>query len=419
MKEKLLILSIAIYSVTIEAQTVGYVPKYLTTTTFNNSALFQSGTNFGIGTTTPDAGLMIRPTCSQVAGLKINFSAACMAGTGSPDAIIVNNTILNPIRTDFIVKGGTGLTGIGTATPTAQLEIKNTNANNAVIKVTSTTNTNLLYMNNSGNIGIGTTTPIAKLHLEGTAYINGMVGIGNYTGTTQLEVYNLNPANAIMKLYTTSQNYALVVNNDGNIGINRTNPMEKLDVNGNIKLNNNSLYLRGDFDYNHGLRWCGSTNTFAGNTTVDGPVLFGWSGGILGTTQSGNQKAVLSWASDGKVSIGSVTTPGDYSLYVEKGILAERFRCAIKTTADWQDGVFDKRYNLKTIKEVEDYIMENKHLPDVPSAEQVVCDGIDMAKMDATLLKKIEELTLYLIEQKKEIDFLKSRNKENCGILLK
>lgn len=137
---------------------------------------------------------------------------------------------------------------------------------------------------------------------------------------------------------------------------------------------------------------------------MDGPVLFGWSGGILGTTESGTQKSVLKWNSAGQVSIGNVNTPSPllYSLYVEKGILTERVKVAVRTTGEWSDFVFDKKYRLKSLEEVENYIKSNQHLPEVPSAEDVICEGIDMAKMDAILLQKIEELTLYVIQLKKE-----------------
>lgn len=61
------------------------------------------------------------------------------------------------------------------------------------------------------------------------------------------------------------------------------------------------------------------------------------------------------------------------------------------------------------LEQVDSFIRQNKHLPGVPSAEQVVKEGIDMATMDAKLLEKIEELTLYMIELKKENDVLKQQ----------
>jgi hypothetical protein len=107
-----------------------------------------------------------------------------------------------------------------------------------------------------------------------------------------------------------------------------------------------------------------------------------------------------------RIKIGDVTTPSssDYTLYVEKGVLAERLKCALKSTSDWSDFVFDDCYELKSLNEVEEYIKKNKHLPDVPSAEQMVETGLDVAKTNAILLRKIEELTLYVIELKKQMN---------------
>jgi hypothetical protein len=67
----------------------------------------------------------------------------------------------------------------------------------------------------------------------------------------------------------------------------------------------------------------------------------------------------------------------------------------------WADFVFDENYKLRSLPEVEAYYTENKHLPDVPDQNEVKANGINTAEMDATLLQKIEELTLYLVEQNK------------------
>lgn len=91
-------------------------------------------------------------------------------------------------------------------------------------------------------------------------------------------------------------------------------------------------------------------------------------------------------------------------LTVDGLILAKEVRVSVSTTTHWADYVFDKDYKLKNLYDVEAYITKNKHLPDVPSAQQVVENGVDMTEMNATLLKKIEELTLYTIELKKQLD---------------
>ena len=72
--------------------------------------------------------------------------------------------------------------------------------------------------------------------------------------------------------------------------------------------------------------------------------------------------------------------------------------------------MFEKGYHLRSLGEVERYINQQKHLPGVPSAEQVVREGVDVGKMDAKLLEKIEEMTLYMIDMKKEVDALRREN---------
>jgi hypothetical protein len=114
---------------------------------------------------------------------------------------------------------------------------------------------------------------------------------------------------------------------------------------------------------------------------------------------------------NGNMLIGSSTTslPAGYKLYVETGILTEKVKVAIKTTGNWSDFVFDKNYKMPSLKEVETYINANKHLPGIPSAEDVVANGVDLGEMDARLLQKIEELTLYVIQLEKDIKSLKEQ----------
>ncbi|RYE52467.1 MAG: hypothetical protein EOP48_16445 [Sphingobacteriales bacterium] len=118
---------------------------------------------------------------------------------------------------------------------------------------------------------------------------------------------------------------------------------------------------------------------------------------------------------DGKVIIGkpvsglNIQTTSAYKLYVEEGILTERVRVAIKSSAQWADYVFAPSYELMSLSDLEKFVKTNKHLPGVPSAQEVVENGVDVASMDAILLKKVEELTLYTIELKKEIELLKKQ----------
>ncbi|MCF6130834.1 hypothetical protein [Flavobacterium wongokense] len=105
-------------------------------------------------------------------------------------------------------------------------------------------------------------------------------------------------------------------------------------------------------------------------------------------------------------SVGGVSIP-NYTLFVKGGLLTEEMRVALATT--WADYVFAKDYNLKPLSEVEEFINENGHLPNVPSAAQVKDEGINVGEMARIQQEKIEELTLYIIAQNKRIEALEAK----------
>ncbi len=115
---------------------------------------------------------------------------------------------------------------------------------------------------------------------------------------------------------------------------------------------------------------------------------------------------VLTLHDNGKVSIGDVnvdTGDYDYGLYVHNGILTEKVKVALKTSADWSDDVFRKDYVLMPLEDVRKHIAEHGHLPGVLSANEMVERGLDVVATDAMLLRKIEELTLHIIAQEARI----------------
>jgi hypothetical protein len=107
---------------------------------------------------------------------------------------------------------------------------------------------------------------------------------------------------------------------------------------------------------------------------------------------------------DGKVVIGgdSVKT----MLTVGGEITAKKVTV---TQQGWADYVFDSNYQLRSLTEVEQFILQNKHLPDVPSASEVEHNGLSVGDQHAVILRKVEELTLYVIAQQKEIEALKKK----------
>jgi hypothetical protein len=133
---------------------------------------------------------------------------------------------------------------------------------------------------------------------------------------------------------------------------------------------------------------------------------------IVFSTQNGVLAEAMRIGVDGKVSIGSPAggTPGTYRLYVREGILTEKVKVAVDGSALWADYVFAPDYKLKPIEEVSAFIKKNRHLPGVPSAEEITKEGLDVAAMDAKLLEKIEEMMLYIIDLKQEVEQLKKQN---------
>jgi hypothetical protein len=130
---------------------------------------------------------------------------------------------------------------------------------------------------------------------------------------------------------------------------------------------------------------------------------------------TGNPLTVVS--KDGSVGIGITNTSDvDYKLFVDKGIKTKKVKV---TQTGWPDYVFHQQYKLLSLPEVEKFIKANNHLPEVPSAKEIETDGLNLGDNQAVLLKKIEELTLYIIdlnkkseEQNKKIAELEKKDSE-------
>lgn len=129
-------------------------------------------------------------------------------------------------------------------------------------------------------------------------------------------------------------------------------------------------------------------------------------GDLIGGNWTWNKNIVLN--SDGAVGINTDYIPADYKLAIDGGFIATFGKVQLRNL--WPDYVFRKDYKLRTLTEVENFIATNSHLPDVPSEQELKDNGgIDLGNMDAVLLRKIEELTLYMIQLKKDNEVLKAQ----------
>ncbi len=185
------------------------------------------------------------------------------------------------------------------------------------------------------------------------------------------------------------------VKGNGNTGIGVNNPLYKLDLNGRMRIRHSGL--------TSGIFFNNSTNTeasFIGQYTDN---LFGIFGNAWKFAINRN---------DGTVYLGSNNLDNEnlnigsgYKLRVFGKIIGEEVRVQLKNA--WPDYVFEKDYKRLSLSDLEKFVNENKHLPNMPSAKEIERDGQHLGEMQRKMLEKIEELSLYVIELKKEIDLLK------------
>lgn len=134
------------------------------------------------------------------------------------------------------------------------------------------------------------------------------------------------------------------------------------------------------------------------------------SGGIQGDLISFT--TALRIHNSGQVSIGNGVMPGTCKLAVD-GLIGARELKIVAIGQPFPDYVFDKHYNLMSLENLEKFIASNKHLPEIPSSAQVkYANGFKVGQMSLSLLKKVEELTLYVIDLNKRIKELKMENDE-------
>ena len=231
---------------------------------------------------------------------------------------------------------------------------------------------NDIYNNNSGNVGIGTTTPASNLHVYNSTdlasfYVsspwnmsgNRAIGVIRIENPTSGDLFNLSLRykngrhEMIQSVYSSSSSSWLAF----------------------TYLNLNT----GKYEMRNGITDAEFKNS--------GDILFNNTGAI-------------------GVGMGSVAIPAGVKMAVNGKINCKEVEV---TLTGWSDFVFADDYQLRSLGDVEAFIKTNNHLPDVPSAKEVLENGVNVGEMNSTLLRKIEELTLYMIELKKENEQMKAQ----------
>ena len=217
----------------------------------------------------------------------------------------------------------------------------------------------------TADFGIGTTTPAEKLHVVGNARVEGFFNVTSRTVIgSDCQTLTLGKAHAEGLGYGTS-------------------------------------YIGFNAQRNSSTNWtCNSSTTQNGGaviwTTIYGDILF------------------ANLPSDG-TSSSQTFTDNQVRSHVNLKLSADGLLMAkeVKVTlTGWPDYVFGDGYKLLSLEETERYIRDNGHLPDVPSAAEVEEEGLSLGEMNKVLLQKVEELTLHVIELQKQIDELKTKERE-------
>ncbi len=302
----------------------------------------------------------------------------------------------------------------------------------------------------TGNVGIGTTAPSAKLSVAGnngepsaTLPGNSAFIIGNNTSNIALAAgtfINSSNYNASYSwLQSRNQGVASTYYNlslqplGGNVGIGTPTPSyAKLEIQANDQANSATDYFPGmcitkkaGADVRRLYFMPNMLQGTYGGLAETGDMGIIWSdqgsglwntsaGFVIGAfATSAGMHAGIRITAEGNVGIGTplVNNPNNYKLAVNGTIGAKELKVEITSTT-WPDYVFEKDYKLMPLVEVEKYLQLEKHLPGIPSVKEVESDnGVLVGELQRKLLEKIEELTLYIIDQQKQIEGLKAKIK--------
>ena len=352
-----------------------------------------------------DATIFLQPTGSNYYG-KIFFgdeSHSISAKTG--EAL----TFFTETGQNFAFEAGNILQTTGFNLTTSQIK-----APDATGLSLTDMNGNGIFVDNGGNVGIGTENPSEKFqigdrwvfHNGGTKYIG--YNCHYFNGSSERIIPNVGASqirfgetgNIIIRTappetgnnITWSENISIL--NNGNMGIGVDSPNEKLEV---VQTIGDKYALRLFHTNDNG----GNGLLIESNGGSNDDVLLK----IIGDKNGGNPRDILYVEGTGKIGIGTTEVQSGYKLTVDGNIMAEEVK--IQNSDTWYDYVLEESYDLPKLSELDSYIKQNKHLPDVPSAQQVAENGYELGEMNGILLKKVEELTLYVIEQQKEIEKLK------------
>ncbi len=308
-----------------------------------------------------------------------------------------------------------GFVGIGTSSPTSGLHLF-TGSNPGMLPP------NFVLERNDGTNQAG----VLTVGISSNGFASGLLGGGSVY--FKLDDPFGSSMNSDMGFSTNGLASQLVIKHNGYVGVGTETPAQKVHIKDGALLLSGAVagfggpqLLFSDNETTHpngrwGIEYISATST---RPSMGGLNFWTPFNPIGPSGTAGNYSLFLK--DDGKIGMGATddstdanfcasALPNGYRLYVNGGILTTKVKVANYCSTAWADYVFADNYNLKPLSEVETYIKENKHLPSIPSATQLEKEGLDLGNMQSLQMAKIEELTLYMIEMKKEIEALKNQN---------
>ncbi|MBN1338662.1 MAG: hypothetical protein JXA03_05025 [Bacteroidales bacterium] len=278
-------------------------------------------------------------------------------------------------------------------------------------------NGSVMAVRHDGNVGIGTDSPSAQLSLsKGQIFFQenrtsanarnwAIRGNNSHEGDFQIGFTGGNTG-GLPDFYTNPSDAKLTITKDGNVGIGTASPVAKLHVaGGGALIEGNAasgqqdpvLILRSESSDRPALLFSEDANLQMG-IEYDGE---GYGGSNRMHILDISESPIVTFMSNGNMGIG--TEDPQSKLAVNGKITCKEVEV---TLTGFPDYVFDKDYDLMSLKKVSQYIDEHGHLPNVPSAQEVEENGLGLGEMNKILLEKVEELTLHAIESEKRISEL-------------
>ena len=353
--------------------------------------------------------------------------ALCIGGYNNPYMFAVAN-YPNGTRAERLVIGWNGNVGIGTKTPDGILHIVPNPTTDGGIKCNNAINGYSSFIWASNNVGLGLVAGGGLFALANPGY--GFSIGSSASNTSAGAMLNVKGSGATsstysLKIQNSSAANMFTIRDDGNTGIGTANPSATLHIvpasvgDGGIRFNNlingYSSMIWASNDVGFGLISGGglfaranagqgfSIGTSIASTSAGAMFNIKGSGATSSTysvkIQNSSADNLFTVRDDGNVGIGTINPQA--KLAVNGEIFSQKVKV---TQTGWSDYVFYPGYQLRSLVDVEKYIQQHQHLPDVPSAKEVEKEGLNLGDNQATLLKKIEELTLYMIEQNKKIE---------------